>query len=153
MNVGENPSNHTKYTCKICKLEKLEKEFYKRKDDGRINIYCIKCYRLYNIQKQREFKYKCIEYKGGHCSVCGYNKCFGALDFHHIKPNEKEFSINKIKSSRWEINKHKIIKELDKCVLLCSNCHRELHYLNNDSKIKEFQDKYNYNVNVFISER
>ncbi len=67
-------------------------------------------------------KQKCVDYKGGKCENCGYNKCLRSLDFHHLDPNEKDFNISRsIKS--WE--KTKI--ELDKCILLCRNCHGEIH--------------------------
>lgn len=63
-----------------------------------------------------------VAYKGGCCSACGYKKSLAAMDFHHLNPAEKDFEIGGL-SSNWE----KIAKELDKCVLLCANCHRELH--------------------------
>jgi len=69
-------------------------------------------------------KEKSIEYKGGECQICGYNKCRQALHFHHINPEEKSFTIgNKGSSIAWD----KLKKELDKCILLCSNCHHEIH--------------------------
>ena len=64
------------------------------------------------------------QYKGGKCVLCGYNKYLGALDFHHLDPTQKGFEISTRGLTRsWE----KIRKELDKCVLVCANCHRELH--------------------------
>ena len=65
-----------------------------------------------------------ITYKGGKCQSCGYNKCLEALEFHHIDPKQKDFSISQYGHSRsWE----RVRKELDKCVILCANCHREIH--------------------------
>jgi hypothetical protein len=65
-----------------------------------------------------------VEYKGGKCSSCGYNKCIAALEFHHLDPSKKDFSISSSGNTRsW----NKVKEELDKCVLLCSNCHREVH--------------------------
>ena len=80
----------------------------------------------YNRVKNRrqENKIKAIEYKGGCCEKCGYNKCVWALDFHHKNPNEKDFQISKYSTLSWD----KIKKELDKCIMVCANCHRELHY-------------------------
>lgn len=73
---------------------------------------------------RRRKKEKCIEYKGGKCIACGYNKCNAALEFHHLDPTQKDFSISAKGTTRaWEM----IEAELDKCVLLCSNCHREHH--------------------------
>lgn len=62
---------------------------------------------------------------GGCCQICRYSKCQNALELHHLNPEEKEFSMSFIRSSPKEI---KIIcEELNKCVLLCSNCHKEIH--------------------------
>jgi len=79
-----------------------------------------------------ENKKKSIEYKGGKCIICGYNKCLRSLDFHHLDPNEKEFSISKNKNRKFE----NIIPELNKCILVCSNCHGEIH--EGITKISEF---------------
>lgn len=85
---------------------------------------CRKCL-VEAVQKRRQkVKQMSVEYKGGKCEKCGYNKCIAALDFHHINPNEKEFGISFRGYTRsWE----KVKQELDKCMLLCANCHRELH--------------------------
>lgn len=67
---------------------------------------------------------RAIEYKGGKCVVCGYNRCSRALDFHHVDPSTKLFTISNNGFGRsWE----RVKAEIDKCVLLCANCHRELH--------------------------
>jgi predicted HNH restriction endonuclease len=69
----------------------------------------------------------CVEYKGGKCEICGYNKCLAALDFHHLDPSQKEKEI-----TRWRMCNYKyhdeLFTELDKCILVCANCHRELHW-------------------------
>ena len=65
-----------------------------------------------------------ITHKGGKCVKCGYNKCIAALEFHHCNPAEKDFTIANVKSYSFN---ETIIKELDKCILVCSNCHREIH--------------------------
>ena len=72
-------------------------------------------------ERQRRNKKALIEYKGGKCSACGYDKCQQALDFHHT--GEKSFTIGNRKSAPIDILK----KEADKCILLCRNCHAELH--------------------------
>ena len=71
---------------------------------------------------RQKVKQKSVEYKGGCCEICGYSKCISALEFHHKDPNEKDFSISG-KSISWD----RIKKEIDKCILVCSNCHREIH--------------------------
>lgn len=63
------------------------------------------------------------EYKGECCQLCGYDRCTRALEFHHIEPEKKSFSISGEGHTRsWDNLK----EELDKCILLCSNCHREV---------------------------
>jgi hypothetical protein len=64
-----------------------------------------------------------IEYKGGRCIGCGYNRYQGALELHHLNPLEKGFGIGDKGYTRSWI---KVKAELDKCVLLCANCHREV---------------------------
>lgn len=64
------------------------------------------------------------EYKGGKCIICEYSKSSRALVFHHLNPEEKDFGLSSRGLTRsWE----RIKQELDKCVLLCANCHMELH--------------------------
>ena len=64
-----------------------------------------------------------IKYKGGACCKCGYNKCLRALEFHHLDPTMKDFGISK----RINRNIDELKAEVDKCILLCSNCHAEVH--------------------------
>lgn len=68
-------------------------------------------------------KEKAVEYKGGCCQVCGYDRCIRALDFHHIDSSKKDFTISSNCNKSWE----RIKIEIDKCILVCSNCHREIH--------------------------
>jgi DNA replicative helicase MCM subunit Mcm2 (Cdc46/Mcm family) len=91
-------------------------------------------YLNFNVAEQRRIlKLKAIEYKGGACQRCGYNKCPGALSFHHLDPNEKDYGISGGGVSR---SFEKVKPELDKCILVCQNCHAEIHY-EEDSKIRE----------------
>lgn len=69
-------------------------------------------------------KIKAVRYKGGQCELCGYSKCFGALEFHHKNPLEKEFDWSSLRKRSWGT----IVEELDKCSILCANCHREVHH-------------------------
>lgn len=80
----------------------------------------------YNRVKNRRQKLKseAIKYKGGKCEKCGYDKCEWALDFHHTNSKEKEFTISRYCTLSWE----KLKIELDKCIMLCANCHREKHF-------------------------
>lgn len=78
-----------------------------------------------NVSKRRKkLKLMAIAYKGGKCINCTYDKCVDALEFHHTNPTEKDFAFTKGYSTSWD----KMKKELDKCILLCANCHREEHY-------------------------
>jgi len=78
----------------------------------------------YCIERWRQRKLDAIKYKGGKCQTCGYDKCPDVLEFHHLDPNQKEASWNKMRL--W--SEKKLLTELDKCVMLCANCHRETHY-------------------------
>lgn len=62
---------------------------------------------------------------GGRCGICGYNKCMAALEFHHINPSNKSFSFGSIMSKPKA--RTRIADELEKCVCVCSNCHKEIH--------------------------
>lgn len=74
------------------------------------------------MARRKKLKKEVIELFGGKCSSCGYNKCIDALDFHH-RENKEESMSRLIKNNCRE----KILKEAKKCILLCANCHRELH--------------------------
>lgn len=80
-------------------------------------------FNAYCIERWRQRKLKAVEYKGGCCERCGYDKYPDVLEFHHLDPSEKEASWNKIRLWSWK----KIQGELDKCSMLCANCHREVH--------------------------
>jgi len=70
-----------------------------------------------------KLKLEMIDYKGGCCQKCGYDRHYSALTFHHIDPSKKKYE--------WKQLKHMTIQdiknELDKCILLCNNCHCEEH--------------------------
>lgn len=110
--------------CIKCNEDKPISEFYQRRGKEGGSVYCKKCTSVQTLERQRLFKQQVIEYKGGCCEQCGYDKYQGALEFHHLDPNEKDFNISQVKGNT--IN-YKIKKELDKCILVCSNCHREIH--------------------------
>ena len=68
------------------------------------------------------FLAKIKEARGGKCIRCGYNKCLKALEFHHIDPNKKDFTI-----SNDHFKLLDAVEESKKCILICSNCHKEFH--------------------------
>lgn len=105
-----------KYIKNKNRFKKLSK---KEKKENRVNSV-INC--------RRRKKIKLVECFGGKCIICGYKKCYGALEFHHVFPEEKSFSI-----SRMNFSFKKLKKEAKKCILTCANCHREM----NDGIISE----------------
>jgi hypothetical protein len=79
---------------------------------------------LYIKQHRARKKEWAVKYKGGKCKLCGYSKNICALDFHHLDKNKKKFNIA---GTRYYLSIKALKKELDKCILVCANCHRELH--------------------------
>lgn len=97
--------------------------------------YCVPCRKLKPWIKEalvsknesvkregRKKKRMAVNFMGGSCIICKYDKCMGALHFHHVNPDEKEFQISG-RNMSWQRMK----KELLKCVLICANCHSEVH--------------------------
>lgn len=75
-------------------------------------------------ERRRKLKQMVVEYKGGACAICGYKKYVGAFDLHHLDSTKKDFGLSTRGLTRsWK----KIKEEADKCVLVCANCHREIH--------------------------
>lgn len=109
-----------KYETRICKIH--GETLYRQETTGRWR--CVKC-SSEAVQKRRDrLKELAVEYTGGNCVICGYNKCIAALEFHHLDSSLKDFGIGyKGYTRSWECVK----KELDKCILVCANCHREIH--------------------------
>lgn len=70
-------------------------------------------------------KIRIVKSMGGKCQCCGYSKTMEALELHHIDPNAKEMGFGAIRANpkSWI----KIVSELRKCILVCANCHREIH--------------------------
>ena len=109
-----------KFVCKVCGRD-VEQDKHKGNHGGLCNS-CI------TLRSRLRRKKKEIDYLGGECSICGYNKSMSALEFHHVDDTTKEFNISNSYNMSWDCVKN----ELDKCILLCANCHRELH-----DKLKE----------------
>lgn len=80
----------------------------------------LKSQHVINWRKRK--KIELVNYKGGVCEICGYKKCVAALEFHHKDPKEKDFNIS---GRSYSIERLK--KEVDKCILVCGNCHTEIH--------------------------
>jgi endogenous inhibitor of DNA gyrase (YacG/DUF329 family) len=121
MNKNFNQPSDQLVECVQC-----SKMFYPTKQNLRRAKFCsMKCKNINGVEKWRiNTKFKAVDYKGGSCIKCGYNKCKEALEFHHRDPSQKEFGIGHKGITRsWE----NLQKELDKCDMLCANCHREVH--------------------------
>lgn len=84
---------------------------------------CGKCASEWVIGHRRRKKEKLVEMFGGKCVVCGYKKYAGALDFHHIDPKTKSFALS-VKGLSYSLDS--LLKEAEKCVLVCKNCHTEI---------------------------
>ena len=75
-------------------------------------------------KRRRKLREMAVQYGGGKCALCGYDRCSDALEFHHNDSSKKDFAISQDGlTCSWERTKN----EIDKCTLVCANCHRELH--------------------------
>jgi hypothetical protein len=114
--------------CTLCKCSLDESLFYPRAKSGKrkndLSSYCKGCVNTLTKQRHYLFKEACLAYKGNACELCGYFRNKAALDFHHRDSSTKEFSPSTQASTKFS---EKIKLELDKCMLLCANCHREIH--------------------------
>ena len=114
--------------CQICGKE------FETVQYGAARKYCFECSPSYKdgsrgsiiTHLRHSLKNQLVKEKGGKCELCGYSKCFAALEFHHINPEEKEFNIALYCSSN-NVNVEKAREDLTKCLLVCANCHREIH--------------------------
>lgn len=101
-------SHHCNKECKLC---------------GRIVSKGFLCNSCRTKVRRHRSKLAAIQYLGGKCNRCGYNSNIAAFEFHHLDKSEKEFNIGNCANKSWDVIK----PELDKCELLCSNCHRTEH--------------------------
>ena len=77
-----------------------------------------------NVKNSRaRLKERAVYVMGDKCAICGYDKCQTALEFHHLNPEEKDFSFSTNTNKAWNT----VRNELKKCILVCANCHREIH--------------------------
>lgn len=126
--------------CNKCQEEKLSSDFRKDKSkpDG-LRYECKECSRIHNKslytaryadatnardkKRYATAKEKVDEYKRAHpCNICGETEPV-TLEFHHLDPNEKDFAVSGNYNRSWMI----ILTEIEKCVVLCANCHRKVH--------------------------
>lgn len=110
--------------CSGCKKDCPIDQFYQRRGIKNASTYCKSCTTKQTLKRMQKLKKTMVDYKGGECSICGYKKYLGALEFHHLDPNKKDFNLAHMKKYSFD---ERVKNELDKCILVCSNCHRELH--------------------------
>jgi hypothetical protein len=130
----EIPKRKPEHECKLCKapINSLHTYCTKCKEDVLPDILAKR--KEASIKRRKETwvkrvgehrirrKLLLIEYKGGACQICGYKKYAGSLHFHHINPSMKKFTLGHVTLSLDTLQ-----SEVDKCVLLCANCHSEVH--------------------------
>jgi len=75
-------------------------------------------------RRRKKLRQMALDLLGGKCMICGYCRDMKALDFHHLDESQKKFGLSDRGLTRsWEKTKEEVLK----CVLLCANCHREVH--------------------------
>lgn len=119
--------------CLVCPI--CGKIFSIQKNNGRKRVrkYCYECVPALADRKRKEtsyiaraLKHQLVLYKGGKCEKCGYDKCEQALHFHHLNSKEKDFQLSEL-YNLFGCDLEKAKKEADKCILVCANCHTEIH--------------------------
>ena len=164
------PSSNICFNCMPAGLTPSQQHSRKRQLDREKNpkiLYCPNCNKDFELpygEVNRKYCYDCmpkglskneqmsiaramgkkhaVEYLGKECYICGFNKYLSALEFHHIDGGEdKNFNLSN-NFTGYDLN-DKIISELDKCIILCSNCHRALHAGELNISIRELQEEIN----------
>ena len=112
-------------TCRVCNRN-LDDTLFPKNGNALRNI-CKECQTKRVRAKQLEFV-NWLQSLKTECSICGYRRCKEALEWHHTG-GDKEFNVSKFVNSNYPSskNKEKVLTELSKCILVCANCHREIH--------------------------
>lgn len=117
MNLKTDTSVKRKHKCSVCGSQNPE-EFY-----GHKRTTCGKCHKNDVLSRGQEKRLMALEYLGGKCKVCEFSKYKTALDIHHLDPKQKDSNFASMRGWSW----NRIQSELDKCILLCKNCHSAFH--------------------------
>ena len=115
--IYEKQNNCPERVCLLC-----GKIFKPKTSAANQRTCCYNCMPDGQQLKRGDFLAKIKEQRGGKCQRCGYNTCIKALEFHHLNPSKKDFTI-----SNDHFKLKEAVEESKKCILLCANCHRELH--------------------------
>jgi hypothetical protein len=105
----------------ICACEQCGRRYAYDFRKGHTKRKCNSC-RSNGWRDRRALKQRMVDFKGGCCEICGYDRCLRALDFHHRDPTTKRFTLAHGHNRSWE----DLRRELEKCTLVCSNCHLEI---------------------------
>jgi len=116
IDMGETPMDVVRREC----MQHGLTDFKRRSPSG---YRCLKCRSEAVARRRRKVKQMLVEEAGGVCVSCGYSRCIAALEFHHLVPSEKSFSLSHRGVAR---SLEKARAEASKCVLLCANCHAEV---------------------------
>ena len=117
---------------KICMDCKIAHPIDQYQRNGQVSRYnptlrykprCRACNQKYQEAIYYDKLIRAIHPKPLRCERCGYDTCHNALEFHHVDPNDKERAISMMTNYSYS----KIKSEVDKCIILCANCHREVH--------------------------
>jgi hypothetical protein len=90
---------------------------------GRKRSVCGTCHNKYTLQAGQNKRLRAIEHRGGRSEICGFDKYSCSLDFHHKDPSVKSPKYSSLRGWSWE----RILLEIEKCILLCKNCHAAVH--------------------------
>lgn len=121
-----NAGGRYKHVCKYCIRKEKRRNYAKSRETGSVAFH-----------RRENLKKKCVQYLGGKCLDCGLeDECPVIYDFHHRDPKTKIKNIGNLLQGRNNLNmSKKLIEELDKCDLLCSNCHRRRHYMDKSANV------------------
>ena len=129
--------------CTKCHQELPISEFaYRNKDKGTRRADCKKCHSQFMKDKYHEKRLEIQDLKTEQkCIKCGYSRCSEALHFHHIDETTKSENIARMIANSYGLERARF--EIEKCVVLCANCHAEFHYMNR---------YYNYDLEQFLAD-
>ena len=130
----------TKPCSKCFTIKPLEDFAFKNKATGRRNAVCKACHKIYRDNHYRNNKRKNVRrtskrretlrewvntYKKERSCACCSESFYRCLEFHHLNPDEKDLAVADAINNGWSIKR--IQKEIDKCILVCANCHVKIH--------------------------
>lgn len=137
--------------CKKCNTNKPLSDFHARKRrEGQVMSYCIQCANVQSAQnlaqRTAQIKKFLVDHTGNACNKCKKQFDIQQYDFHHTEPAHKDFQLSR--SLRYTVAQ--VVKEIQKCILLCANCHAHTHHINKqtdgyENKIKGNTELWNAN--------